>query len=238
MSTQKGSLLPGMILGFLLGVAVSLGVGLYVTKAPIPFINKVPQRSSQSDATEAERNRSWNPNAPLQGSTAARPVPPAPAPAPAPTAPAETLSQPASPYFPETAAPTAARVPAEPASPGAAPGAATARPAERAAAGSTRDPAAILSGGAVPGAPAEAPAGGAYYVQTGAFAKMQDAERQQAALVMQGLSARIVPHDQSGRLVYRVRIGPLDSREDADLASARARASGAVEETRLLSAQR
>ena len=38
-------------------------MALYVTKVPVPFINKVPQRTAEQDAAEAERNKNWDPNA-------------------------------------------------------------------------------------------------------------------------------------------------------------------------------
>jgi cell division protein FtsN len=85
MKEQRGGFVLGMIVGLLIGLALALGVALYVTKTPVPFVNKVPQRSAEQDAAEAERNKSWDPNAPLAGKPASRPVatsPPAPVPAP------------------------------------------------------------------------------------------------------------------------------------------------------------
>ena len=83
---QRGGFFLGMIVGLLLGLALALGVALYVTKVPVPFVNKVPQRSAEQDAAESERNRNWDPNAPLSGkrggAAASGTVSPAPAPAP------------------------------------------------------------------------------------------------------------------------------------------------------------
>src|SRR3954463_4687450 len=67
---QKGGFVLGLIVGLLVGLAVALGVALYITKVPIPFVNKVPQRTAEQDAQEAERNRNWDPNAPLAGKAA------------------------------------------------------------------------------------------------------------------------------------------------------------------------
>ena len=50
----------------------ALGVALYVTKAPNPFVNKVPARTPTQDAAEAERNRNWDPNSALAGRNPAR----------------------------------------------------------------------------------------------------------------------------------------------------------------------
>lgn len=69
---QRGGFVVGLVVGLLIGLALSLAVALYVTKVPVPFVNKVPQRSSEQDATQAEKNRNWDPNAPLSGKPATR----------------------------------------------------------------------------------------------------------------------------------------------------------------------
>ena len=67
MKAQRGGFAMGLIVGLLVGLAVALGVALYITKAPVPFVNKVPQRSAEQDAAEAEKNKHWDPNAALAG---------------------------------------------------------------------------------------------------------------------------------------------------------------------------
>ena len=54
---QRGSFAVGLIVGLLIGLALALGVALYVTKVPVPFVNKVPQRTPGQDAAEAEKNK-------------------------------------------------------------------------------------------------------------------------------------------------------------------------------------
>ena len=71
--------MTGLIVGLLIGLALALGVALYVTKVPVPFLDKVPQRTPEQDAAEREKNKNWDPNAPLAGKNPARPVSPAPA---------------------------------------------------------------------------------------------------------------------------------------------------------------
>ena len=68
----------GVVVGVLAGLALALGVALYITKAPVPFMNKVPLRTADQDTAEAARNRNWDPNAPLTGKTPnpAKPVAP------------------------------------------------------------------------------------------------------------------------------------------------------------------
>ncbi len=86
--SQRGGFVLGMVVGLLVGLALALAVALYVTKVPVPFVDKVPQRSSEIDPAEAERLKRWDPNGPLAGKPAQRAEAPASAPpaAPAPRA--------------------------------------------------------------------------------------------------------------------------------------------------------
>lgn len=93
-----------------------------------------------------------------------------------------------------------------------------------------RDPAAILAGKPIPD-PAVAVAVPkpvtAYFVQAGAYSNAEDAEQQRAKLAMQGISARTFAVEQGGRSVHRVRVGPFDTREEAQSQQARLHALGA-----------
>ena len=112
---QRGGTFLGIILGVMVGLAAALGVAIYVAKVPVPFVNKNTSRTSGQDAAEAEKNRDWDPNAPLRARNGAKPattgtvsgsVAPAPAPAPIPPpilAPAEVARPaPAPPSAPRT----------------------------------------------------------------------------------------------------------------------------------------
>ncbi len=91
MKSERGGFVLGLIIGLLIGLSLALGVALYITKTPVPFMNKVPPRTAEQDNAEAERNKNWDPNAPLVGKT----TPPraaAPAAAPAASAPATAAS--------------------------------------------------------------------------------------------------------------------------------------------------
>ena len=95
--SQRGSVIVGIIIGVVLGLAVALAVAVYVTKVPIPFLNKGHTRSAEQDAAETRKNRDWDPNAPLYGKNPAKPLPPAPGIAvPAPAAPVATIPAPQS----------------------------------------------------------------------------------------------------------------------------------------------
>lgn len=97
---QRGNTLVGFILGLVVGLTVALAVAIYVTKVPIPFLNKGLTRNAEQDAAEEKKNKDWDPNAPLYGKSpaannapdAAKPAKPAEPAAPAaPTSAADPL---------------------------------------------------------------------------------------------------------------------------------------------------
>jgi cell division protein FtsN len=206
---QRGGFGLGLIVGLVIGLALALGVALYITKAPVPFVNKVPQRSADQDAVEAQRNKNWDPNAPL-ASKVPRPAPPA-------------AEEPAS----DAAAAAPVKGPAS-----------AAADATGSVAAPARNPAALLAGQSPAAAPAPAaPAPGAakttkgaelytYFVQAGAFQRPDDAEAQRARLTMMGLEPRVLEREQAGRTVYRVRLGPFDKQADAETLREKLAATG------------
>lgn len=208
MKSQRGGFFLGMIVGMLVGLALALGVALYITKVPLPFIDKVPSRTAEQDAAEAEKNKNWDPNSPLYGKNPAKPravqVEPSAASAasgvetPAVDGPVVAPAvTPASPTSPAASAPVAA--------------ASAAKPASGAAA---RNPAAILAGENVSTTPASDAL--SYQVQAGAYGSQPEAEQQRAKLAIMGLEARIQEREVNGRTMYRVRLGPFAQREQAD----------------------
>jgi cell division protein FtsN len=65
-----------------------------------------------------------------------------------------------------------------------------------------------------------------YFVQAGAFRGVEEAEQMRARLSLMGLQARVSEREQAGRVVFRVRLGPFDRREDAEKAGERLEAAG------------
>ncbi|MBQ0932696.1 SPOR domain-containing protein [Ideonella sp. 4Y16] len=205
---QRGGTFVGIIIGLLIGLGLALLVALYIAKVPVPFVEKVPHRTPEQDAAEIERNRNWDPNAPLAGKQAGKPVndaaaPAASAPATAPAAPAVVPDKRAAASAPSPTAPAA-----EPAKPG-------------------RDPAAILSGQSPAGTDAASKDPFVYFVQAGAYSNADDAEQQRARLAMQGMTAKVTEREQGGRTVHRVRLGPYDTRAEAEALQDRLKAGGA-----------
>ena len=70
---QWGGTILGLVVGIVIGLGVALAVAVYVTKVPVPFLNKGPSRTIDQDAAEARKNQDWDPNAPLYGKNPARP---------------------------------------------------------------------------------------------------------------------------------------------------------------------
>ena len=194
MKRQRGGTFLGIIIGIVIGLGSALAVAVYVTKVPIPFVNKGQSRSSDQDAAEDKKNKGWDPNAPLYGKNPAKAAPPASSPVVAPAAPAA----------PAELAPAAAVIVPAP------------------VIGSKTDPKPAVPSADPLGDLAKARAAPAaadpfsYFVQAGAYRTAEDAEGQRAKLSLGGIEARVSEREQAGRIVYRVRVGPFDKRDDAD----------------------
>jgi cell division protein FtsN len=167
--TQRGNTLVGFILGLVVGLLVALGVAVYVTKVPIPFLNKGLTRNAEQDAAEQKKNKDWDPNAPLYGKS------------------------------------TGANAPSEAGKPSG--GEAAPTPANR----SSDDPLGDLATSAASHAEAFQ-----YFVQAGAFVSSADAEGQRAKLALGGFDPVISQRDQEGKVIYRVRLGPFETKNQAE----------------------
>lgn len=215
MNKQRGGTLLGFILGALVGLGVALAVAVYITKVPMPFMTKTPPRAGDDAAAEAKKNRDWDPNAGLSSKPAAKAAPadaePAAAAAavsPAPAAKADPIGELAKAKTEAVAKPAPAAAPSP---------VAAAKPA----------PAPVAA--ATPAAPAAAATGSDpfnYFVQVGAFRTPEDAEQQRIKLSLMGLPARISEREQSGRIVYRVRLGPFEQKGEADKAKEKLDSNG------------
>lgn len=75
-----------------------------------------------------------------------------------------------------------------------------------------------------------------YFIQAGAFRTPEDAEAQRAKLSLMGFQAKVTEREQSGRTVYRVRLGPFDKKDEAD--KTKEKLDGNAIETALVRVQR
>lgn len=224
---QRGGFAVGLIIGLLIGLALALGVALYVTKVPIPFVNKVPQRTADQDAAETQKNKNWDPNSPLYGKNPAKPggaasgtvtpLPPAATPQPG-ALPTPAVTGSVTPPSPRASGPASTRDPAA---------ILADKPAGSTAAPKITSSASAATGGSDPFN---------YFVQAGAYGRTEDAEAQRAKLAMLGMEGKLTEREQAGRTVYRVRLGPFDKKGDAE--AAKDKLAGAGIEAALVRVQR
>lgn len=207
MKQQRGGTILGFIIGVVVGLAGALAVAVYVTKVPVPFVNKGQSRSAEQDAAEAQKNKDWDPNAALYGKNPAKATPPA-APAaqeggavakPAPEAKTDPKPDTKSAAKPEP------KTDAKPETKG------EVKPAVSA------DPLGDLAKAKAKTSPSE-PEPFVYFVQVGAFNTLEDAESHRAKLSLSGIETKVSEREQSGRTVYRVRVGPFDKKEEGERA--------------------
>lgn len=209
MRRQGGGTLLGFILGLLIGLGVALAVAVYVTKVPIPIVDRGLQRKSEQDVKEQERNKDWNPNAGL----AAKNVPQV-----------NPVTEP-----PTESAASAAKntpVPPVPAETAVAPTSSNKQP------NTSKDPIADLlqnqqnTSAANKDKAAPEADNYIYFVQAGVFRTPEGAETQRAKLAMQGFDFKVSEREQAGQLVYRLRLGPYRNKADADQAHERLTGAG------------
>ncbi len=206
MNQQRGSTLVGFIIGLVVGLAVALGVAVYVTKVPMPFMNKGQTRSADQDAAEAEKNKDWDPNAPLYGKKGGKSGDKADEPKTEPKPDAVVKVD------PKSADPLGDLVKSKTAEP---------KP-EAKTKPEVKTPEAKSAETKVPEPKAAEPTVDTkaastdpfiYFVQAGAYRSTEEAQAQRAKTALLGLDAKISERDQGGRTVYRVRVGPMDKVE-------------------------
>lgn len=213
---QRGSTMYGALAGLLIGLIIAAIVAFYVTKAPMPFVDRAtrdPDRTEQPDPRLAP-----DPNLGLYGRDGAAGIPPsgptatAPAPLPnlQPAIPTPTPDTPASKPSDELGALIATLPPS-----GAQAPAATQAPA----------PAATQKRAATTTAPATAAnaatSSGKYFLQAGAYQGAADAEAVKARILLLGLPVAVQRAEVNGKQINRVRVGPFARLDDMNRARGR-----------------
>ena len=178
----RGGTLLGLIVGLVFGLAIALVAAMYITKAPLPFMNRFQERPSGAASGAAN----WNPNHGLVSGGA-------PAPAAGSSEPGAVSSAPLSPKAIDSLGQPPSGV--------------------------------VQSGGATPAPVTKTPAPTSaatanlqYILQIGAYSNRSDAESQRAKVAFTGLEAHLDERMVNGRTLYRVRVGPYVSAEQADKA--------------------
>nr|WP_281290852.1 SPOR domain-containing protein [Pigmentiphaga aceris] len=201
--TQRGGTLFGAIGGLLIGLVVAVLVAIYVTRAPVPFVNRGLGKAP--DPTVIDPSKAPDPN---RGMYSGRDAPAGTAPTVTPGTPAtEGVGTPAPiPGAPAPTTPTPIPVPGTGVSPPVIPG--------------FNSPATPAP---TPVAPPTAPAddGSTYYLQVGAFRGVEEAETFKARLALMGFEAFVASAQVNQNTLYRVRLGPFRRLDDMNRARAR-----------------
>jgi cell division protein FtsN len=253
-SKQAGGTFLGIVLGLIVGLAIAVVVALYITRAPSPFVSKVPPPTD----TGASQPQQFDPNRALQGKTPGQPVPQAAQPTPPNTAPGQAANPTQPGLLPE---PQIVEVPGTTtsgnANSSADNGVAVApkpadvtppvkKPSTATAAAPSSSPAPAKNAQTPPKATSSAAATAAkptsaataadantgYFLQVGAYKTEGDAEQQRARLGFQGFESKVSKRDVSGVTYYRVRVGPFAKFDDMN--SARQRLSDAGVDTAVI----
>ncbi len=234
---QQGGTFLGLVIGVLLGLGISLAVAVYVTKVPIPFVDRGVAGSAEADKAEMARNKNWNPNAAvitveppknLAGVALPEGVDPPPIPSdavssdadiPAPAVMADPLG-------------TLALAKLDGQSSDAAEASANTGTNQSGDAGGgapSTETAAVVRAPAPAPTPvqsSESKGVTAYIIQAGAFTDVNDAEAQRAKLAIMGVDVRVSVTEKDGVKYFRVRSGPFRDKASAQATSKRLTQAG------------
>ncbi|AKQ57825.1 SPOR domain-containing protein [Bordetella hinzii] len=208
-SSQGGSTLYGVLAGLLIGLILAAAVAFYVTKAPMPFVDRATRQASGPEKPIDPRTAP-DPNQGLYGRDGAAGTPPtgptATAPTPLPDGKTDDLGALIAtlPSADQAAAPLPVPVPAAPAP---SKPAAAAKPPEKTA--------------SIASTPPAQQANGNYYLQAGAYRVQADAESLRARILLLGLPVNVQRAEVNGVQVNRVRVGPFSRLDDMNRARSR-----------------
>lgn len=196
---MQGGTLLGFLVGLIAGLSIAVVVAMFVTRAPVPFIDK-GNRNPERPLEPKSLSEAPDPNASLHARTrpGASAVASAPGAAPsalgaAPSAPAASGAQTLA-VAPPSASPSAPIVSSQPSS-------------------------------VAPGA-GDAASEASYLLQAGAFRSASEAESMKARLALIGFEARVLDAQVNGQTLYRVRVGPYAQLDSMNRARARLAENG------------
>jgi cell division protein FtsN len=211
-SRMHGGTLLGFMLGLVIGLGVAVVVAIFVTRAPVPFMNKTNKAAERVMEGRASTDLP-DPNKSMYGKQ--RQANPGSAPGSA--APSSNDSPPGAPTPPPAASPDSAAGSSglggilSKDSPPAPVVVAPAPPS------SSSDP----INDAIKGNTASIEDRTSYQLQAGAFRQQEDAEAMKGKLSLLGYESRILNAQVNGETLYRVRVGPYKQFEDMNKAKSR-----------------
>ena len=214
-----------------MGLGISLAVAVYVTKVPIPFVDRGVAGSAEADKAEMARNKNWNPNAAvvtveppknLAGVTLPEGVDPPPIPSdavssesdiPAPAVMADPLG-------------TLALAKLDGQSSDAAEASANTGANQSAAQASDARSTEVAAVERAPAASSDSKGVTSYIIQAGAYTDVNDAEAQRAKLAIMGVDVRVSVTEKDGVKYFRVRSGAFRDKAAAQAAAKRLTQAG------------
>ncbi|MVW72904.1 SPOR domain-containing protein [Bordetella sp. 15P40C-2] len=209
--SQGGSTMYGALAGLLVGLIVAAVVAFYVTKAPMPFVDRATRDNNRNE--QIDPRQAPDPNMGLYGRDGAAGTPPT-----GPTATAPTPLPNLQPTIPVPGAPEPVKPLDELGAliatlPSSGSGERAAAPKPASAPAATPAPART----ATPAAAAPA-ANGSYFLQAGAFQRAADAEAAKARILLLGLPVAVQAAEVNGKQINRVRVGPFARLDDMNRA--------------------
>ncbi|CAM3610953.1 SPOR domain-containing protein [Bordetella sputigena] len=223
-SSERGSTLYGVLTGLLIGLIVAAAVAFYVTRAPVPFVDRASRNADQSPLPDV-RNAP-DPNAGLYGRDGAAGTAPTGPTATQPPSVAATPSAPESGSGPQGADDLGALIATLPTTPEPAARAtekSADRPVEKTPDKAAAKPPAVAS--ASPSASSSRDqakdGGGKYFLQAGAYRAADDAEALKARILLLGLPVAVQRAEVNGKPINRVRVGPFARLDDMNRARTR-----------------
>lgn len=232
--SERGSTLYGVLAGLLIGLVVAAGVAFYVTRAPVPFVDRATREADQKALPDVRT--APDPNVGLYGRDGAAGTAPsgptATTPAPAPGAQPNPRAAP--PQNPDDLGALIATLPSNDAL---AARSGTERSADKPA-DKPRDkpaekptaekpaakPPAVVASNAPTASSKDAKSGkdgkDTYFLQAGAYRSADEAEAMKARIIMLGLPVTVQRAEVNGKPLNRVRVGPFNRLDDMNRARA------------------
>lgn len=212
---QRGGTILGFCIGLLVGLLIALGISIFVNKIPMK-IKGDPNSRTMTLEEELQRNRNWDPNAPLRSRTPnlngekeeADKNDKTNNDSQTDTDTANTNTSDTTNTSDNNNTPSTA--PAQPQSNNDPLGDLARAVTNQVATGQSTNNTVVNSGTQTGGL--------IYFVQTGAYRNGGLAEEQRAKLSLVGLNARVTEREHAGRPIYRVRLGPYNSLPEAERA--------------------
>lgn len=206
---SKSGMISGIIIGLIIGLAVAVAAALYITKAPIPFMDKASQEVE--DLLSADTPQGTDPNLGLYGESFSTDQPVfsgqealiakdfgklvTPLPELKPTTKKDQTA--------DSLDSLIAQLP---------------NPQTNIEASSPSSVTKATPSGSKPTQVAKAQ--GSYYLQAGAFRSTKDAETVRARILLLGLNVSVQPGSYDGGSINRVRVGPFQGIDEMNRARA------------------